>query len=75
MIIVLNASSAFIQIRKRVNIFEKPLEEVFSFDDESETTSGCTKRDGFVKYTFQCKDVFSQKMIKAIEFSNYQWSE
>ena len=32
--------------------------------------------DGFVMYTFQCRDEdFSQKIIKAIEFSNYQWSE
>ncbi len=32
--------------------------------------------DGFVMYTFQCKDEdFSQKVIRAIEFSNYQWSE
>jgi len=32
--------------------------------------------DGFVMYTFQCNDGdFSQKVIKAIEFSNYQWSE
>ncbi len=32
--------------------------------------------DGFVMYTFQCKDNdFSQKVIDAIEFSNYQWSE
>ena len=32
--------------------------------------------DGFVMYTFQCKDNdFSQKVIEAIEFSNYQWSE
>ena len=32
--------------------------------------------DGFVMYTFQCKDNdFSQKVINAIEFSNYMWSE
>ena len=32
--------------------------------------------DGFVMYTFQCKDNdFSQKVLDAIEFSNYQWSE
>jgi len=32
--------------------------------------------DGFVMYTFQCKDGdFNQKVINAIEFSNYQWSE
>jgi hypothetical protein len=32
--------------------------------------------DGFVMYTFQCKDEdFSQKVMKVIEFSNYQWSE
>mgnify|MGYP001824298568 CR=1 FL=1 len=32
--------------------------------------------DGFVMYTFQCKNEdFSQKVLNAIEFSNYQWSE
>jgi hypothetical protein len=32
--------------------------------------------DGFVMYTFECRDEdFSQKVLKAIEFSNYQWSE
>jgi hypothetical protein len=32
--------------------------------------------DGFVMYTFDCRDEdFSQKVLKAIEFSNYQWSE
>lgn len=32
--------------------------------------------DGFVMYTFECKDEdFSQRVLKAIEFSNYQWSE
>ena len=32
--------------------------------------------DGFVMYTFQCKNEdFSQKILNAIEFSNYQWSE
>ena len=32
--------------------------------------------DGFVMYTFQCKDEdFGQKVLKAVEFSNYQWSE
>ena len=32
--------------------------------------------DGFVMYTFQCNDEdFSQKILNAIEFSNYQWSE
>ena len=32
--------------------------------------------DGFVMYTFECKDEdFSQKVLNAIEFSNYQWSE
>ena len=32
--------------------------------------------DGFVMYTFQCEDNdFSQKVVNAIEFSNYQWSE
>ena len=32
--------------------------------------------DGFVMYTFLCKDEdFSQKVMRAIEFSNYTWSE
>ena len=32
--------------------------------------------DGFVMYTFECEDRdFSQKVMHAIEFSNYQWSE
>ncbi len=32
--------------------------------------------DGFVMYTFDCDDIdFSQPVIEAIEFSNYQWSE
>jgi len=32
--------------------------------------------DGFVMYTFECNDSdFSQKVLEAIEFSNYQWSE
>jgi len=32
--------------------------------------------DGFVMYTFECESVdFSQTVIEAIEFSNYQWSE
>ena len=32
--------------------------------------------DGFVMYTFECRDEdFGQKVLKAIEFSNYQWSE
>ncbi len=32
--------------------------------------------DGFVMYTFECEDHdFSQQVIHAIEFSNYQWSE
>lgn len=32
--------------------------------------------DGFVMYTFECgsRD-FSQRVVEAIEFSNYQWSE
>ena len=31
---------------------------------------------GFVMYSFQCNDGdFSQKVIKAMEFSNCQWSE
>jgi hypothetical protein len=32
--------------------------------------------DGFVMYTFECdgRD-FTQPIIEAIEFSNYQWSE
>jgi hypothetical protein len=32
--------------------------------------------DGFVMYTFECDDSdFNQKILEAIEFSNYQWSE
>lgn len=32
--------------------------------------------DGFVMYTFECKNEdFSQRVLDAIEFSNYQWSE
>jgi len=32
--------------------------------------------DGFVMYTFQCKDEdFSQKVMREIEFCNYLWSE
>jgi hypothetical protein len=32
--------------------------------------------DGFVMYTFECEDRdFSQKVMHAVEFSNYQWSE
>ena len=32
--------------------------------------------DGFVMYTFECEGSdFSQRIIDAIEFSNYQWSE
>ena len=32
--------------------------------------------DGFVMYTFECRrEDFAQRVIDAIEFSNYQWSE
>ncbi|MCW4022235.1 MAG: hypothetical protein NWF02_03625 [Candidatus Bathyarchaeota archaeon] len=32
--------------------------------------------DGFVMYTFECKDSdFKQKVLQAIEFSNQAWSE
>jgi hypothetical protein len=32
--------------------------------------------DGFVMYTFECENGdFSQTLLEAIEFSNYQWSE
>ena len=32
--------------------------------------------DGFVMYTFECEQSdFSQRVIEAIEFSNYRWSE
>ena len=32
--------------------------------------------DGFVMYTFDCdNNDFTQPIIEAIEFSNYQWSE
>jgi hypothetical protein len=32
--------------------------------------------DGFVMYTFECKDSdFKQKVLHALEFSNQAWSE
>ena len=33
--------------------------------------------DGFVMYTFECtkEDFLDKKVLHAIEFSNYQWSE
>jgi len=33
--------------------------------------------DGFVMYTFHCsdEDFPAQRVLQAIEFSNYQWSE
>ena len=32
--------------------------------------------DGFVMYTFDCENSdFDQKVLEAIEFSNYAWSE
>ena len=32
--------------------------------------------DGFAMYTFECEDRdFQQKILRAIEFSNTQWSE
>jgi len=33
--------------------------------------------DGFVMYTFQCgdEDFPAQRVLSAIEFSNYQWQE
>jgi hypothetical protein len=31
--------------------------------------------DGFVMYSFECKDGDFAKVLHAIEFSNYQWSE
>jgi len=32
--------------------------------------------DGFVMYTFECDNRdFKQKILEAIEFSNYAWSE
>jgi len=32
--------------------------------------------DGFVMYTFECENSdFSQKVLEAMEFSNYIWSE
>jgi hypothetical protein len=32
--------------------------------------------DGFVMYTFECTSQdFSQQIINAIEFTNYQWKE
>jgi hypothetical protein len=32
--------------------------------------------DGFVMYSFGCEDAdFTQRILHAVEFSNYQWSE
>jgi hypothetical protein len=31
--------------------------------------------DGFVMYSFECKNEDFTKVLHAIEFSNYQWSE
>jgi len=31
--------------------------------------------DGFVMYSFECEDEDFSKVLHAIEFSNYQWSE
>ncbi len=31
--------------------------------------------DGFVMYTFECEDRDFNRVLEAIEFSNYQWSE
>jgi len=31
--------------------------------------------DGFVMYSFDCQDEDFAKVLHAIEFSNYQWSE
>ena len=31
--------------------------------------------DGFVMYSFECKDEDFKKVLNAIEFSNYTWSE
>jgi len=31
--------------------------------------------DGFVMYSFECEDEDFAKVLHAIEFSNYQWSE
>ena len=31
--------------------------------------------DGFVMYSFECEDTDFNKVLHAIEFSNYTWSE
>ena len=31
--------------------------------------------DGFVMYSFECRDEDFTKVLHAIEFSNYQWNE
>jgi hypothetical protein len=31
--------------------------------------------DGFVMYSFECRDEDFRKVLRAIEFSNYQWNE
>jgi hypothetical protein len=31
--------------------------------------------DGFVMYSFECRDEDFKMVLQAIEFSNYQWSE
>lgn len=52
-----------VQIARPVIIYQRGRMHFFAYD-------------GFVMYTFQCKDSdFSQKVLHAIEFSNYQWSE
>ena len=52
------------EIAKRRIIYHRKRMHFFAFD-------------GFVVYTFECtdQDFLDKKVIKAIEFSNYQWSE
>ncbi len=53
-----------VDIAKPRRIYQRGRMHFFSFD-------------GFVMYTFQCsdEDFPAQRLIHAIEFSNYQWSE
>jgi hypothetical protein len=52
-----------VQIAKPQRIYQRKRMHFFAYD-------------GFVMYTFECEDRdFAQKVMHAIEFSNYQWSE
>ena len=52
-----------VRIAKPIIIYHRKRMHFFSYD-------------GFVMYTFECENSdFGQKVLEAIEFSNYQWSE